>query len=119
VPTVAAGNADDVMASRVGATTSTSVAEVASAGLPPSVTVAVKVETPLAVGTPEIVPADDARVRPRGSLPEVIDHTYGTVPPVAFSVFENAAPTVTAGSVEGVMASGVAVMTTCLATEAV
>ena len=75
MPTVAGGNADDVMASSVGATTTDAVVEADCAGLPLSVTVVVNVDTPLAVGTPEIVPADDARVKPWGSLPEVIDHT--------------------------------------------
>jgi hypothetical protein len=79
----------------------------------------VKFEIPLAVGTPEMVPADAARVSPWGSLPEVIDHEYGAVPPTAFSVFENGVPIVIAGSVEGAMASGVAVMTTVRAADAV
>jgi hypothetical protein len=119
VPTVAAGNDDEVMTSNVGVTTTAAVAEAACVGLPLSVTVAVNVDIPLAIGTPEIVPADDARVRPWGSLPEVIDHTYGAVPPVAFSVFEKGAPTVTAGKLEGAIANGVAVMTICLAADVV
>jgi hypothetical protein len=41
-------------------------------GLAESVTVAVKLNAPLLVGVPEIVPADE-RVRPEGSEPEVID----------------------------------------------
>lgn len=119
MPTVAGGNADEVMASSVGATTTAAVADVACEGLPLSVTVAVKVDTPLAVGTPEIVPADAARARPWGSLPEVIDHTYGAVPPVAFRVFEYGVPIVTAGKIEGAMANAAGVMKTCLAADAV
>jgi hypothetical protein len=42
-------------------------------GLLLSVTVTVKVDIPLAVGVPEIVPVVDAKVRPPGRLPEVID----------------------------------------------
>ena len=38
-----------------------------------SVTVAVKLEVPVAVGIPEMVPVVAARVRPEGSLPELID----------------------------------------------
>lgn len=39
-----------------------------------SVTVAVKLEVPVAVGVPEIVPLVAARVNPVGRLPELIDH---------------------------------------------
>jgi hypothetical protein len=41
-------------------------------GFPASVTVAVKLDVPLAVGVPEIAPLAD-RLRPAGRLPEVID----------------------------------------------
>lgn len=44
------------------------------AGLLLSVTVAVKLVAPLAVGVPEIVPVVAARVNPAGRLPDVIDH---------------------------------------------
>jgi hypothetical protein len=44
------------------------------AGLPLSVTVAVKLKTPLTVGVPEIIPVVAAKVSPDGMLPEVIDH---------------------------------------------
>jgi hypothetical protein len=47
--------------------------DVVRAGLLLSVTNAVKLEDPLAVGMPDIVP-EGARVNPAGSLPEVIDH---------------------------------------------
>jgi hypothetical protein len=50
-----------------------------------SVTVVVKVEVPVAVGVPEMVPVVAARVRPAGRLPELIDHVYDGVPPVADS----------------------------------
>jgi hypothetical protein len=43
-------------------------------GLLLSLTVAVKVVVPAAEGVPEIIPVVAARVRPAGSLPEVIDH---------------------------------------------
>jgi hypothetical protein len=43
------------------------------AGLPLSVTLAVKLEVPPAVGVPEITPVVAARVRPAGRLPDVID----------------------------------------------
>lgn len=41
------------------------------AGLPPSVSVTVKVLVPVAVGVPEIRPVDEARESPAGRLPEV------------------------------------------------
>jgi hypothetical protein len=53
------------------------------AGLDESVTVALKLEVPLAVGMPEIRPVDGARLSPAGRAPEEIDHVYGDVPPVA------------------------------------
>jgi hypothetical protein len=43
-------------------------------GFPLSVTFAVKLDVPVAVGVPEIVPVVAAMVRPAGNLPEVIDH---------------------------------------------
>ena len=43
------------------------------AGLPPSVTVAVKVLVPVAVGVPEIRPVVEFRPSPAGRLPAVID----------------------------------------------
>jgi hypothetical protein len=48
-----------------------------------SVTVAVKVEVPIAVDVPEIIPVDGVRLKPAGSLPDVIDQVYGAVPPLA------------------------------------
>jgi hypothetical protein len=70
---VTEGSAEDVIVSRVGATTTFLVAEEACAGLLLSVTVAVKVAIPLDVGTPEIAPVEGVRVSPGGSLPDVID----------------------------------------------
>jgi hypothetical protein len=43
-------------------------------GLLLSLTIAVKLEVPTAVGVPEIVPVVAARVSPVGRLPELIDH---------------------------------------------
>jgi hypothetical protein len=43
-------------------------------GLLLSLTVAVKLNVPLAVGVPEIIPLLPASVSPVGKLPEVIDH---------------------------------------------
>jgi hypothetical protein len=70
---VTAGSVEAVITSWVGATTMDVVTDTAWAGLLLSLTVAVKLEVPLAVGVPEIVPLD-ARFSPAGSLPEVIDH---------------------------------------------
>ncbi len=55
------------------------------AGLLLSVTVTVKLEVPLAVGVPEMMPVDGDRLRPAGRVPEVIDQVYGDVPPLACS----------------------------------
>jgi hypothetical protein len=43
-------------------------------GLLLSLTLAVKVNVPFAVGVPEIAPVVAARVNPAGRLPDVIDH---------------------------------------------
>ena len=67
-----AGSAEEVIVSAVGVATIVSEVDVVWAGLPLSVTVAVKVEDPLVVGVPEIAPFD-ARLSPAGSLPDVID----------------------------------------------
>ena len=57
-----------------------------------SVTLAVKLNEPDAVGGPEIVPVAD-RVRPPGKAPELMLQLYGVVPPVAASAVEYAVPT--------------------------
>ena len=67
------GSVDATIASVVGLTRIAAVADLVCAGLLLSVTVTVKVEDPLAVGVPEIIPVDDARVTPAGRLPELID----------------------------------------------
>ena len=43
-------------------------------GEPLSLTVAVKLEVPLVVGVPEMIPVVAARESPAGRLPAVIDH---------------------------------------------
>jgi hypothetical protein len=63
-------------------------ADLVCAGSPLSVTVTVKVDIPLAVGVPEIVPVVEASVSPAGRLPEVTDHVYCGVPPLACRVWE-------------------------------
>jgi hypothetical protein len=55
------------------ATTIESCTDLVCAGLPASVTVAVKLVVPLAVGVPEITPVAAASDRPAGRLPVVID----------------------------------------------
>ena len=52
-----------------------------------SVTVTVKVNAPLCVGVPLRTPAE-LKVTPAGNAPEVNDHVYGLVPPVAVKVCE-------------------------------
>jgi hypothetical protein len=48
-----------------------------------SVTVAVKVNVPTAVGVPEITPVELFSVSPAGSAPEVTLHAQGVAPPAA------------------------------------
>lgn len=62
------------MVSGLGATTTVIGADAAWVGLLLSFTVAVKATAPLFIGIPEIVPDAGSRVKPEGSLPEVIDH---------------------------------------------
>ena len=53
-----------------------------------------KVDVPLVVGVPLIMPVERVSVSPAGSEPDVTLHVYGVVPPVAFSVCEYDEPTV-------------------------
>jgi hypothetical protein len=65
-------------------------------GLLLSLTDATKLKVPVPVVVPERMPAED-KVMPAGSEPELRDHLYGVVPPVAAKVVENAAPLVAEG----------------------
>ena len=76
-----------------------------------SVTFAVKLNEPEAVGVPEIVPAVD-RVKPPGNAPELIVQVYGLVPPEAASNVEYAVPTLPEGTEAVVICTGVAAMVT-------
>ena len=55
------------------AITSESVTDLVCTGVDESATLKVKLLLPLAVGVPEIVPVDGARLRPAGSVPLVMD----------------------------------------------
>ena len=72
-----------------------------------SLTSAVKLEVPAAVGIPEITPAP-VRLNPGGKLPAVSDHVYAGVPPVAASVWLYATETVPLGRLAVVTNKGVA-----------
>ena len=61
---------DDVAAA---ATTMEVAADLVWTGEPLSLTVAVKLDVPLVVGVPEMIPVVAAKVSPAGRLPEVID----------------------------------------------
>ncbi len=61
---------------------------VCAVGVVESVTFAVKLNEPDAVGVPEIVPLDADSVRPAGNAPALMLQLYGVVPPVAASVVE-------------------------------
>jgi hypothetical protein len=82
------GKADDVIVSGFVAAGAVivSVADCIWIGEPLSLTLTVKLEELPEVGVPEIVPVD-AIERPAGNWPEVIDHTYGATPPVAWRVW--------------------------------
>ena len=62
-----------------------------------SVTCAVIVKLPDAVGVPLSAPVPPFSVTPVGNAPAVMDQLYGVVPPVAASVPEYAVPTVPLG----------------------
>ena len=56
-----------------GAMTTDSCAVFVWAGFPASLTFAVKLKVPLAVGVPEMMPVAGDRLSPAGRLPDVID----------------------------------------------
>lgn len=70
---------------------------VCAVGVVESVTFAVKVNEPDAVGVPEIVPPEES-VKPPGKAPELMLQLYGVVPPLDASVVEYAVPTVPDGT---------------------
>ena len=72
VLTVAAGNEAEI-ANGGAVMTIESVADLVWAGLPESVTVAVNLLVPIAVGLPEISPVVVPRLSPAGRLPAVMD----------------------------------------------
>jgi hypothetical protein len=61
---------------------------VCAVGVVASITLTVKLNTPEAVGVPEIVPLPALKLTPVGSDPALIDHVYGVVPPLAERVVE-------------------------------
>jgi hypothetical protein len=71
---VTEGSAEADIMSVVGVTAMLIVVDAVWVGLPLSCTDTVKVDVPVADGTPEIVPADE-RVSPAGRVPDVIVHT--------------------------------------------
>jgi hypothetical protein len=95
VPTVPEGT--ELVEIVTGVTTAATVSvndvvAVCAVGIVESVTFAVNVNEPPAVGVPEIVPAVD-RVKPAGKAPELMVQLYGVVPPDATSAVEYAVPT--------------------------
>ena len=73
-----------------------------------SVTFAVKLKAPAAVGVPVIVPVLD-RDNPGERAPEINAHEYGVTPPLAVSVCKYTVPTFPEGSVVSVViANGLA-----------
>jgi hypothetical protein len=87
--------------------------EACAVGVVESVTFAVKLKEPDAVGVPEIVPLAD-KPRPAGKAPEATLQLYGVVPPVAASVVEYAVPTCPAGIEVVVICTGVTAAATVI-----
>jgi hypothetical protein len=79
---------------------------VCAVGVVESVTLAVKLKEPDAVGVPEIVPAEDS-VRPPGKAPALMLQLYGVVPPLAASVVVYAVPTCPEGTETVLICTGV------------
>jgi hypothetical protein len=73
VPAVPADKDDVVMAKADGAMVMEAFTEVLCAGLLESVTLAVKLKVPAAVGVPEMRPLEEFSERPAGRLPEEMD----------------------------------------------
>src|SRR5260370_28571218 len=67
-------------------------------GLPLSLTAAVKLDVPVAVGVPEITPVVAARVRPAGRPAEAIHHEEDQEPPLACQGLQDDVPLVPPGS---------------------
>jgi len=70
---VPAARAEEVIVRTAGATVMEVATDFVWTGLPLSLTDAVKLKVPPAVGVPEMTPVVGARVSPVGRLPEVID----------------------------------------------
>jgi hypothetical protein len=104
--------------SAFGVTVIVVLVEAVCEGLLLSVTVATKVEVPLLVGAPEMVPVDGVRINPAGKLPELIVHVYGAVPPAAWRALPNAVPTGPEGRLALVIVSGVGNITRLPVTDA-
>jgi hypothetical protein len=87
VPLTPDGKDDVVIASANGVTASVNVTDfVCGVGLDESATLKVKLVELLAVGCPEMIPVDAARLSPAGRLPELTVQVYLPLPPVALSV---------------------------------
>jgi len=87
VPTVPPTSVELLIVNGATVTASEIFADWVCAGLLESVTVAVKLNDPVAVGVPRMIPVAAVRLSPAGRLlPELIDHLYGVVPPAALSV---------------------------------
>ena len=73
VALVPEGKVEVAIAKGTDETTSERATDLVCAGLPPSLTVAVKFAVPVAVGIPAIKPVVGARASPGGRLPAVMD----------------------------------------------
>lgn len=80
------------------ATVIDSASEFVCAGLLLSLIATLKLEVPVPVGVPEMIPVEAPSAKPAGKLPEAIDHVYAGVPPLACNCVEYAVPVVPEGS---------------------
>jgi hypothetical protein len=103
--------AEEVIVRVAGAMTSDKGTDLVWAGLPASATTTVRLAVTGAVGVPEMIPVDAARLSPAGRLPALIDQLYGDVPPFACSTVEYCEPTVPEGRLEVVIESDTGAMT--------
>jgi hypothetical protein len=109
VPTWPAGSELVVICTGVTAAAMVRVSDcvaVCAVGVVESVTLAMKLNGPDAVGVPEIVPVAADSVRPPGKAPELTLQLYGVVPPVAARVVEYATPACPEGTELVVICTG-------------
>src|SRR5271167_1235941 len=92
---------------------------VCAVGVVESVAFAVNVNEPDAVGVPESVPVDAARLMPAGKAPDLLLQLNGVVPPLAAKVVEYAVPTCPEGTEPVVIVTGETAAATVMVSDSV